>query len=188
MIELCLQEYPALSKILELAAFHRNLKIRSKALKYFIDNFEEKYSKDYDPRVNIAFLPCSHPGTFAKPSECYINSECTVMNFYVISQDLRFKVERFGVCQHPSNEKLLKSLKDDPPRYESKAKAIFEYLGSRQADFTEADLSVLIDLKFIPIRDRFRSNMVFLTSPRQCFFKVQEEYVYDYYFCVVLFF
>ncbi|RGB34624.1 hypothetical protein C1646_143658 [Rhizophagus diaphanus] len=174
IIGLGLQEYPTLMKILELAANHSNLKIRSKALRYFINNFEEKYSGDYDPQVSIAFLPCSNRGTYAKPSECYISSECTIMKFNAVSQDLRFQVERFGVQQHPSREELLKRLNEEPPRHENKAKTIFEYLASRQTTFTDDDFKSLTDLKFIPIKKNSRAKIT-LASPRNCFFSVQEE-------------
>ncbi|PKY20923.1 hypothetical protein RhiirB3_470054 [Rhizophagus irregularis] len=174
IIGLGLQEYPTLMKILELAANHSNLKIRSKALRYFINNFEEKYSGDYDPQVDIAFLPCSNRGTYAKPSECYISSECTIMKFNAVSQDLRFQVERFGVRQHPSREELLKRLNEEPPRHENKAKTIFEYLASRQTVFTDDDFKSLTDLKFIPIKKNSRAKIT-LASPRNCFFSVQEE-------------
>jgi hypothetical protein len=95
------------------------------------------------------------------------------MKFQVIRTDLRFQVERFGVCQHPNREKLLNRLIDDPPKYEN-AKAIFEYLASRQTDFIESDWNILADLKFIPIR---QFNNYILINPRGCFFNVQEEYV-----------
>ncbi|RIA98330.1 hypothetical protein C1645_140577 [Glomus cerebriforme] len=173
LIGLGLLEYPTLKNILELAASHPNLKIRNKALKYFMDNFEVKYSKNYAPQIDIAFLPCLSTGTYARPSECYINTNCVSMKFNAIRQDLRFQVERLGVCQNPSNESLLKRLIDDPPRDENKAKIIFEYLSSRQTDFTDDNWKTLIDLEFIPIKDK--SNVIILTSPRNCFFKVQED-------------
>ena len=73
LIELGLQEYPTLKKILELAAPPTDPKIRGKALRYFIDNFKEKYSKDYNPHnIKIAFLPCTDPKVYATPSECFI--------------------------------------------------------------------------------------------------------------------
>src|SRR3954467_5160713 len=102
------QEYPKLVKILELAASPTDARIRELALKYFIDNFERKYSQNYNPNVNIAFLPCSDPDVYARPSDCYINLECRIMKFKAIHQDyLRFHVEQFGVCQNPNREKLL---------------------------------------------------------------------------------
>src|ERR1043166_10296836 len=120
------QEYPRLLKILELAALPTDAEIRGKAFRYFIESFEKKYSQNYNPNVNIAFLPCSDPDIYAKPSDCYINPECKIMKFKVIRQDLRFYAERFGVCQHPSSEKLLNKLMHDPPRDEKRAKKIFE--------------------------------------------------------------
>src|SRR5436190_24274774 len=97
-----LQEYPTLEKILELAASSTNDDaIRSRALKYFIENFEEKYSLSYTANVNVAFLPCLDNNNYAKPLECFIDPECKIMDFQVIRQDLQHQVGRLGVCQHP---------------------------------------------------------------------------------------
>jgi hypothetical protein len=176
LIELGLQEYPTLKKILELAAPPTDPKIRSKALKYFIENFKGKYSKNYNSsEINIAFLPCLDPSIYAKPSECYINPECTIMKFQAIHQELRFQAEQFGVRQNPSRDKLLKRLIEDPPNDVNKAREIFEYLASRQGDFIHSDWLHLADLKFIPIRAKTQPNVIDLTNPRSCFFKGQEE-------------
>ena len=180
-----LQEYPKLKNILELAAPPTDEKIRSKALKYFIDNFEGRYSKDYNSAdVDIAFLPCSDPDIYAKPLERFISTEFMIMKFQAIRSDLRFQVERFGVCQHPGREKLLNSLIHNPPRYEN-ARAIFEYLASRQTNFIKSDWDILADLEFIPIRDKFRPGNYILTNPHSCFFKVQEEYVLYYFYLYI---
>ncbi|PKC14058.1 hypothetical protein RhiirA5_269102 [Rhizophagus irregularis] len=182
LIELGLREYPTLKKILELAAPPTDPKIRSKALKYFIENFKEKYSKDYNPsEINIAFLPCSDTTIFAKPSECFINPDCMIMKFNAIHQDLRFQAEQFGVRQHPSRDKLLSRLIEDPPRDENKAKDVFEYLASRQGDFNHFDWNKLASLKFIPIRNKTQPNEIVLTDPRSCFFKGQEESLNDFF-------
>ncbi|RIA91695.1 hypothetical protein C1645_692396 [Glomus cerebriforme] len=179
LIELGLQEYPTLRKILELAAPPTDLKIRSKALKYFIENFKEKYSKVYNSsEINIAFLPCSDPSIYAKPSECFINPECMVMKFQAVHQDLRFQAEQFGVRQHPSRDKLLNRLIENPSQDENKAREIFEYLASRQGDFNQFDWNKLAGLKFIPIRSK---NVIVLTNPRSCFFKGQEESYHDFF-------
>ena len=179
-----MREYPTLKKILELATPPTDPKIRSKALKYFIENFKEKYSKNYNPsEINIALLPCLDPSIYAKPSECFINPECTIMKFQAIHQELRFQAEQFGVRQHPSREKLLNRLIEDPPRDENKAKAIFEYLASRQGDFIHSDCIFLADLKFIPIRVKSQPNVIDLTNPRSYFFKGQEERYVLHYLC-----
>ncbi|CAG8779455.1 9204_t:CDS:2, partial [Rhizophagus irregularis] len=67
---------PNLEKILNLAAPPTDLKLRTMALKYFIDNFDRKYVGVYNPgMVNIAFLPCSNSNAYARPLDCFINDE-----------------------------------------------------------------------------------------------------------------
>src|SRR5437868_9569411 len=80
LIKLGLLEYPTLSKILELSAPPTEKETRNKALEYFIHDFKNKYSHEYDAAtITIAFLPCSKSGVYAKPSECFINSDCAIM-------------------------------------------------------------------------------------------------------------
>src|SRR6266498_4038549 len=108
LIELGLREFLTLKKILELST---RPKTRSKAFNYFIDNFKEKYSKNYDLiKISVAFLPCLDQNTYVKPLECYINPKYKIMKFQVICQDLQYQVGQFGVRQHPSREKLLNRL------------------------------------------------------------------------------
>ncbi|RIA81211.1 hypothetical protein C1645_837362 [Glomus cerebriforme] len=176
LIDLGLQEYPTLQKILELTAPPTDPKIRDKAFKYLIDNFKERYSESYkSAEINIAFLPCSNSNIYAKPSECFINPECMTMKFQTIRQDLIFYAEQFGVRQNPSHEKLLKRLIEDPPQNEYSAKKIFEYLATQQGDFIHSDWKILAGLKFIPIRDKFRSDVIIHTNPYSCFFKYRER-------------
>jgi hypothetical protein len=174
-----LREYPPLKKILELAANSYNPRIRDKALKYFLDHFEIAYSKNYDPKINIPFLPCSIPNIYAKPSECFINPECKIMKFQVIDQNLKFRVETIGVRQHPDHDQLIDKLIKDPPLDKDKAKAVFEYLASQQGNFIHSDWNTLSNLKFIPVQNNNKSDIMTLTSPHNCFFKIEEEmYVY----------
>ncbi|CAG8463812.1 12087_t:CDS:10 [Funneliformis caledonium] len=182
LIDLGLREYPTLQKIIELAAPPTDPNIREKALKYFIDNFKEKYSKEYKPSdVKVAFLPCSSPNIYAKPTECFINIECTIMKFKVIRQDLRFNVGQFGVCQNPSGELLKERLIEDTPQDEETAKSVFEYLQSQQGSFTTHNWLVLGDLNFIPIRDSNRPDVIIKTNPRSCFFDNQEKSLNDFF-------
>lgn len=172
-----LREYLTLEKILELAAPPTDLKIREKALKYFIDNFDKNYFNSYrsSPVVNIAFLPCSEPDVYAKPSECFINPECEIMNFKVIHQDLKFKVGKLGVCQDPNHEELLIRLKENPPKDKIDAEKIFEYLTSQQGKFTDHDWDILVDLEFIPVQNKIGPNIINYANPNNCFFNIQEE-------------
>jgi len=154
-----------------LAAHHTDPKIRDKALKYFIDKFNDKYKKEYiSYMVNVAFLPCSD-NTYARPLECFIDPECTLMKFRVLREDLQFQARQFGVRQCPSNEELKNKLIKNPPQ-EDKAKQIFEYLASRDGSFS---WKLLVGIDFIPIRDKNRPNIIIFTNPRSCFFEDQEK-------------
>ncbi|RGB35129.1 hypothetical protein C1646_814947 [Rhizophagus diaphanus] len=176
LIELGIREFPTLQKILELASPPTDPEIRKKALKYFITNFDEKYSSDYNPAaVNVAFLPCSIQGIYAKPSECFINPKCSIMGFQVIRQDLKFQVEKLGVYQNPDPVKLLDMLKANRPQDENKGKEIFEYLASQQGDFITADWNLLTYLEFIPYR--VYPDVIAHASPSKCFFKIQEDFL-----------
>ena len=79
-----IKKYPPLQKILTLAAPPTDPEIRNRALKYFINNFERRYYYDYNPAQVNAFLPCLDSYIYAKPSECYTNIGCKIMNFQVV--------------------------------------------------------------------------------------------------------
>ena len=180
-----LRVHPKLNKIIELAGNQYNPKIRDMALRYFLSNFEVAYAEDYYhynyPKTNIEFLPCSDPSIYAKPSECFISPECDIMKFRVVHQDLQFAVEKIGVRQHPDHNQLINRLTENPARDKNKAKAIFEYLATQQGNFTHSNWNSLFNLKFIPVQDKIRPDIMTLTSPRNCFFKMEEElYVYRY--------
>ncbi|CAB4394655.1 unnamed protein product [Rhizophagus irregularis] len=185
LIELGLRKHPNLETIIKLAAPPTDPKIRELALKYFIDNFDI-YSQFYKPEVvNIAFLPCSNSDTYAKPSECYADDKCMIMNFQIIREDLRSKAEKLGVRQHPNHEKLVKWLTENPPQNKNKAKEIFEYLSSQQKDFTDLEWNTLNDFEFIPIQDVSQSEIINkLIKPRECLFKLKEESLNDFFPCV----
>ena len=116
-------------------------------------------------------MPCEGSDTYAKPLECFINPGCKMMNFQVVRQDLQHRVGKFGVRQNPDHKELLNRLKENPPPYDI-AKEVFEYLESQQTHFTNNDLDILSDLKFIPIYD---NDGIIYANPSSCFFKVQEE-------------
>ena len=183
LINLGLLQYPTLSKILKLSAPPTEKEIRNKALESFIDNFE-KYSHKYDPAtIAIEFLPCFKPYVYAKPSECFINSDCAKMGFNVIERVYKDQVEKLGVNQHPDNEKLIKQLTENRPKSEVEAKDIFEYLETWQDTFTNSQLNLLSESEFIPIRNK-EQNIIH-KSPYNCFFKGQKEVEKMYEFIIL---
>ncbi|CAB4491180.1 hypothetical protein RhiirA1_461418 [Rhizophagus irregularis] len=175
LIKLGLKDHPTLEKILELVTPSTDSQIHSIALKYLLDNFDEKYSKDYKPaEVKVAFLPCMEPNIYSKPLECFINSGCEIMKFQVVQQDLRYQVEKLGVLRDPNREMLLNRLTQDPPQDKDNAKKIFEYLASQQTCFTASDWKMLANSKFIPVKNG-------IDSPNHCFFKIQDKMLDEFY-------
>jgi hypothetical protein len=172
-----LQTYPNLETILRLSAPPTDSEIRELALKYFVDNFDTMYSQYYkSEKINIEFLPCSDFNTYAKPSECFIDDRCMIMNFQTIRKDLRSKAEKFGVRQHPNREKLVKRLIENPPRNENEATEVFKYLNSQQNDFTDSDWDTLKNFEFIPIQESQPDEIINrLIKPCDCFLKLKEE-------------
>jgi len=168
-----LREHPSLETIIKIAAPSTDREIREMALKYFIDNFDKIYSEFYDAGiVNVAFLLCSNSTIYAKHKECFVNDKCTIMDFKTLREDLRSKAGKLGVRQHPNHEELVKRLKENPPRYESEAREVFEYLKSQRKDFTDSDWNTLNNLEFIPVQ--YESQFV-LMNPSNCLFKLKEE-------------
>ncbi|CAG8454354.1 3405_t:CDS:10 [Acaulospora morrowiae] len=184
LIDLGLNEHPSLNNILCLASPTTALLFREKALKYFVENFKNKYSQYYDANsVDFKFLPCMEQDVYADPSECFSNAECNVMGFNVLRQDLRFQAEELGIKQHPSGKQLIDKLLD-PPKSVNDARPIFNYLASRQGDFDHSDWKKLEALKFIPIHSKENSDEITHKSPRNCFFKSSEEMFSEFFPCI----
>ncbi|CAG8627407.1 1281_t:CDS:10 [Acaulospora morrowiae] len=184
LIDIGLNEHPPLQVILKLASPITMLSIRDKALKYFVENFKNRYSQNYNANtVQFKFLPCTKLDVYAKPLECFSNPECDVMGFNVLRQDLRFQAEELGIKQHPSGKQLIDKLLD-PPKSVNDARSIFNYLASRQGDFDHWDWKKLGTLKFIPIQNKGYPYKVIHKSPRNCFFKSSEEIFSEFFFCI----
>ncbi|CAG8699615.1 4190_t:CDS:10, partial [Gigaspora margarita] len=174
LIKLGLQLYPSLQTVLKLATPVTNITIRNKALDFFIKNFYH-YREVYDATlIQEKFLPCID-GTYAKPSECFSNCECTVMRFNSLRQDLCNRAEELGIRQHPPSEKLLKRLSQEPPKSIYEAKKIFNYLASRRGDFDYWDWKTLANLSFIPIQHKSSFSKITYTTPKNCFLKSSDE-------------
>ncbi|CAJ0854284.1 11473_t:CDS:10 [Entrophospora sp. SA101] len=177
ILKLGLREYPPLDEILKLAS---NSPIRQKAFEYFLDNFRDKYAKDYDARsINVPFLPCMDPNVYSEPSKCFFNPECAIMGFNVLRKDLRCRAEELGVVQNPDHSQLSDKLIKELPENEEKAKLVFEFLFSCTSS---SDSTAFSKLKFIPTRDKDLPNTFKYNLPQDCFFMNSEEERYVVFF------
>lgn len=186
-----LRSHPPLDTLLALAAPATTDKsLRSKAITYFIENFKTAYQGTYDPsKITIAFLPTTDSKIFATPQDCFTNPACAVLGFNVLHPELKSNADKFGVAENPPRQKLLQRLLTDPPRDHSKAKTIFEYLGSRQGDFYTPDWTNLRIQKFIPVAEQSADpaatndikkgsvptpTKIILVEPTSCYFESEQ--------------
>ncbi|KAK3823313.1 MAG: hypothetical protein J3Q66DRAFT_295609, partial [Benniella sp.] len=165
LFELGLERSPRMNDLLRLAASPNERVIRTRALQYFLDNVKGLYSGQYDPSVDIAFLPTTD-GSFQTPLGCFTNKNCSIMDFPILHQDLRMHITLLCVEENPSSDKLLDKLLKSPPTSKAKAQQVFEYLLSVQASFLDNQWKELKKAKFIPLDD---TGMT-MVDPQSCYF------------------
>ncbi|CAG8620630.1 1577_t:CDS:10 [Dentiscutata erythropus] len=179
-----LQEYPSFQTIMKLMT-DKSFSLRGKALKYFVNNFNKKYSIAYKPSlVQEKFLPCANSNVYAKPSECYSIPDCAKMGFNVLHQDWRLWAGQLGVKQHPDNLLLLNKLEQNPPRNTDDAERIFGYLATRSGYFLSSNWTRLQNIAFIPVQDEVSPYRTIYYKSKDCLFKSSKEIYADLFPCV----
>ena len=173
MFDLGLQRHPSLETILTLAS-SQDIDKRAAALKYFIDNHSARYTS-YQAHAfkHLAFVPALRPdGTFflSNPTEVYSNTECAVMNFNVVGPTLdKETVVKLQIASNPPTKALLTKLLGTPPRDQALSRKYYEYLASRIADFTPAELDRMSDTAFIPAAKTTVAANGTITATQQMF-------------------
>ncbi|KAF8688692.1 hypothetical protein RHS03_09437, partial [Rhizoctonia solani] len=154
MFELGLKRFPPLETILTLAGA-TEIDKRTAALKYFMDNHSTRYTS-YQAHTfkHLSFVPAIKPdGTsfLSNPAAVYSNPECAVMGFNVVDPTLdKEAVVKLQVASNPPTRALLTTLLGTPLRDQALSRKYYEYLASRIADFTPAELDRMADTAFIP--------------------------------------
>lgn len=154
LYNLGLQRFPSLQVILGLAA-SPDQKVRTVALRYFLDNLAMKYV-DYDPNnfSQIAFVPAvkDHKPYMAKPSEVssahyvptsgrehslfqvYASSEWTSLGFPTVDPSLKADaLTKLKIREHPPTAELVNLLQKTPPANDAIAREWFAVLAGRIA-------------------------------------------------------
>jgi len=161
-----LNKMPSLEALLTLAANPKDDQLREKALRFFLDHFAD-YRAVYRPSLDTpAFVPCD--GGLFKPGDAYSNPDASVMGFNVLQNKYSADYQKFGLQQNPDSQELLNRLLQHPPSDPKKAKAVFEYLSTRVADFSPPQLQTLKQAKFVPITAKDVTQHV---APGGCFFQ-----------------
>ena len=162
-----MQRYPKIEKILELATSPTDSIIREKALKYFLDNFDEIYFKSYNSAsINVAFLPCSNSKTYVRPSGCFANAKCSILGFLIIREDLISYAIKFGVRSDPSIKEVLNKLAEKSQDENNAIKEncnyaqVIEYIISISVDLNEEEKKLLRTRTIWPKENSFATTNI----------------------------
>ncbi|ORY08409.1 hypothetical protein K493DRAFT_272766 [Basidiobolus meristosporus CBS 931.73] len=200
-----LRTNPPLDRLMLIAATAESPETRMNALRFFIEHFASHYQRVYRrEEIQIPLIPCTRlsprPGTgdsmakgatlgdqftkteaMAKPTECYANPASEVMGFKIVHPELRRDAEKFGILEQPPVATLITFLQASPPGHPTYGRWVFEYLASRQADFTSADWEKLRFLKFIPVQSS-NETPVYWMAPGECYFiNDTVDFKYDFF-------
>ncbi|KAI0371771.1 hypothetical protein BV20DRAFT_1016624 [Pilatotrama ljubarskyi] len=172
LFKLDLRRYPPLPDIIGLAA-SPDEKIRSAALKYFLDNYTTRYA-DYDPNAfaNVAFVPAVKDGKqcLARPHEVFSAPEWASLGFMVTDPSLKGEaLMHLKIQEHPPGARLVNLLRASPPPTEELAKQWFTALASRVTSFTPTELRTLSQMAFVPVKTA--NGAIRHLPPTQCYFK-----------------
>ena len=200
LYKLGLRRYPPLDVILNLAA-SPDLKIRSFALKYFLDNHQSRYP-DYRPSsyADIAFVPATKDTVpcLCKPGEVcllpfhriryligqqvFASHRWATIGLPIVSNALGADaIAKLGIRDHPPTSTLVSLLEKNPPENSETARRWFASMAYRIADFSTQDLQKLSELLIVPIEttspkvDDKGKKAVRLMAPSQCYFKKDSQ-------------
>ncbi|KAG8964408.1 hypothetical protein FRC03_001809 [Tulasnella sp. 419] len=185
LFDLGLRRYPDLPVIIGLMA-SPDPKIRRTALKYFLDEFYPRYSRSYNPSdfLHLAYIPAVKPdGThfLARHNEVFMDPECAVMGFSLAKQGLRNVVcTKLRLQMDPPTCSIMDILLASPPADPETARKCFEYLTSRMAEFSSAEIDRLREAPIVPTTpsETGSSDIIqelIMARPRECFFKCDRE-------------
>ncbi|OMJ07446.1 hypothetical protein AYI70_g12178 [Smittium culicis] len=171
--------------------------LRIKALDYLLENFDKVYSNDYSSIINqndIPFLPVysaslvspsnensslnsitTYTSKLEHPHRCFSNPSCMVMKFPILDKRWRRNHDKLGVPLNPSVNELLARISNYSFSSYSEAVSVFEYLSSRQADFTDRDWVNWKKVNFIPVFDKEKTIVTKKLLPTKCYFQAKSD-------------
>ncbi|KAH9934863.1 uncharacterized protein B0H18DRAFT_1114703 [Fomitopsis serialis] len=177
LYSLGLQRFPSLPVLLGLAA-SQDQKIRTAALRYFLDNVTTKYS-DYDPNnfSQIAYIPAvkDRKPHMAKPSEVYASPEWAALGFAIIDPSVQADaLPKLKVREHPPTAALVNLLQKSPPSNDNVARDWFGVLAGRIAEFTPTQLKTLAQMAIVPVTTP-GEKQTRMMPPSQCYLRGTTE-------------
>ncbi|PVU84550.1 hypothetical protein BB559_007584, partial [Furculomyces boomerangus] len=164
--------------------------LRTKSLEYLLQNFSLVYMDEYKKTIdsyNIVFLPAivkkskpirakleqspdSWEAVLEHPYRCFANPDCSVLNFPTLDKRWRRDHDRLGVRLNPPVNMLMEAVHKYSYSSIDDATNVFEYLSTRQSEFTSSNWNQWKKLAFIPIFSKDGSVLIKKIVPTKCYF------------------
>ncbi|WEW61964.1 hypothetical protein PRK78_007464 [Emydomyces testavorans] len=185
-----LKSFPSAPELIQLiakAASDKNIRLREKALAYFISAHVINGYANFDyTKVAIPFLP-SEDGTQSAPSQCYTDRGASLFGFKLLRSDLEAHASKFGVSQHPPINDCLGMLLREPPKSTRQAKEFFEYFARRITEINTSTVDRIGRSPIVPINCRRPVSSqhdggsklpgLVYVAPRDCYLGANEDYI-----------
>ncbi|KAK2825746.1 hypothetical protein FQN49_007404, partial [Arthroderma sp. PD_2] len=177
---------PEMIKVMADAAAANDMKLRDKAMGYFITHHVSNNYASFDySQPTAPFLPIEGGG-LSNPSNCFTAEGAALFGFDILRRDLHPHALKFGVNQHPSINECITTLIRKRPESKSQAKALFRYMASRVAEINPASTARLGQAAIVPISrkpptEKSPATLHYVT-PRDCYLGDSEDYgdIFDF--------
>ncbi|KAH6615369.1 hypothetical protein C7974DRAFT_64864 [Boeremia exigua] len=144
---------PELFDIVEKAISESDYVLRDRALRYFIDNFENNgdYKAHDLTNVTSKILPIERSESqHAAPNACFTNKKVTLLNLDILAERFHPFSMKLGVQSDPPLQQCIDRLLDERPTTMERAADIFEYISSL-GTLDDACKSRLKSSSFVPV-------------------------------------
>ncbi|KAF3483718.1 uncharacterized protein GIQ15_03042 [Arthroderma uncinatum] len=171
---------PEMIKVMADAAAANDMKLRDKAMGYFITHHVSNNYASFDYSQSTApFLPIEGGG-LSNPSNCFTAEGAALFGFDILRRDLHPHALKFGVNQHPSINECITILIRKRPESKPQAKALFKYMASRVAEINPASAARLGQAPIVPIYRKSLTEKgtttIHYVAPRDCYLGDSEDY------------
>ncbi|KAM5480898.1 hypothetical protein MaudMau93_007335 [Microsporum audouinii] len=171
---------PEMIKVMADAAAANDMKLRDKAMRYFITNHVSFNYANFDySQSTTPFLPIEGGG-LSNPSNCFTAEGAALFGFNILRKDLHPHSLKFGVNQHPSINECITVLIQKRPESKAQARALFKYMASRVAEINPASAARLGQAAIIPISQISPTEKspaaLHYVAPRDCYLGDSEDY------------
>lgn len=183
---------PKLVRIMAEAAAAKDLKLRDRAMSYFVaHHISNGYAAFNYARITSPFLPIEGGG-LSTPANCFLAEGASLFGFKILRRDLHPHASKFGVQPHPSIIECANVLISKRPASMVEAKALFEYLAGRIPDVTAKVSNRLGPTEIVPVYQKNSTLSsqssekptlkIRYVSPQDCYIGRSDDYadIFDF--------